>query len=182
MYLKPGVRVDLAGIGGVSMCPAGGGAAGHGTDGAGLGYVRERYRTAPARSLGIDVAIGHSAENLKDCDLVIRTAAIHDENPEISGAIARGIPVYERAQAWGAIMQKYANAVCFSGTHGKTTTTSMATHIFMEAGADPTVMIGGTLPLAGLRLSGGAGGHHHSGVLRVLQLLPDLLPHGGGDP
>lgn len=44
-------------------------------------------------------------------------------------------------------MQKYANAVCFSGTHGKTTTTSMATHIFMEAGADPTVMIGGTLPL-----------------------------------
>ena len=99
------------------------------------------------RSLGIDVAIGHSAENLKDCDLVIRTAAIHDENPEISGAIARGIPVYERAQAWGAIMQKYANAVCFSGTHGKTTTTSMATHIFMEAGADPTVMIGGTLPL-----------------------------------
>ena len=69
---------------------------------------------------GIDVAIGHSAENLKDCDLVIRTAAIHDENPEIAGAIARGIPVYERAQAWGAIMQHYENAVCFSGTHGKT--------------------------------------------------------------
>ena len=145
-YLKPGVRVHLAGIGGVSMCPLaevlrGMGLTVQGSD------MSESDTVRHLRSLGIDVAIGHSAENLKDCDLVIRTAAIHDENPEISGAIARGIPVYERAQAWGAIMQKYANAVCFSGTHGKTTTTSMATHIFMEAGADPTVMIGGTLPL-----------------------------------
>ena len=137
-YLKPGVRVHLAGIGGVSMCPLaevlrGMGLTVQGSD------MSESDTVRHLRSLGIDVAIGHSAENLKDCDLVIRTAAIHDENPEISGAIARGIPVYERAQAWGAIMQKYANAVCFSGTHGKTTTTSMATHIFMEAGADPTV-------------------------------------------
>ena len=54
------------------------------------------------RSVGIPVAIGHSAENLKNCDAVIRTAAIHDSNPEIAGAVARGIPVYERAQAWGA--------------------------------------------------------------------------------
>ena len=78
---------------------------------------------------------------------VVRTAAVHDSNPEISGAVARGIPVYERAQAWGAIMQHYPNALCVSGTHGKTTTTSMCTHIFMAAQADPTVMIGGTLPL-----------------------------------
>ena len=99
------------------------------------------------RSLGIQVAIGHNAENLGDCDFVIRTAAVHDSNPEIAGAVARGIPVYERAQAWGAIMQHYPNALCVSGTHGKTTTTSMCTHIFMAAQADPTVMIGGTLPL-----------------------------------
>ena len=145
-FLVPGKRAHLVGIGGVSMCPLaevlrGMGLTVQGSD------MSESDTVRHLRSLGIDVAIGHSAENLKDCDLVIRTAAIHDENPEISGAIARGIPVYERAQAWGAIMQKYANAVCFSGTHGKTTTTSMATHIFMEAGADPTVMIGGTLPL-----------------------------------
>ena len=70
-----------------------------------------------------------------------------DDNPEISGAVARGIPVFERAQAWGAIMHGYRNALCISGTHGKTTTTSMATHIFMAADTDPTVMIGGTLPL-----------------------------------
>jgi len=95
------------------------------------------------------VAVGHNAENLGDCDLVVRTAAVHDSNPEIAGAVARGIPVYERAQAWGAIMQHYANALCVSGTHGKTTTTSMCTHIFMAAESDPTVMIGGTLPLLG---------------------------------
>ena len=71
--------------------------------------------------------------------------------------MARGIPVYERAQAWGAIMQHYPNALCVSGTHGKTTTTSMCTHIFMAAQADPTVMIGGTLPLlhAGYRVGQG---------------------------
>ena len=99
------------------------------------------------RSLGIPVAVGHNADNLGDCDLVIRTAAVHDGNPEIAGAIARGIPVYERAQAWGAIMRHYPNALCVAGTHGKTTTTSMCTHIFMAAEADPTVMIGGTLPM-----------------------------------
>ena len=155
-FLKPGVRAHLAGIGGVSMCPLaevllGMGLIVQGSD------MTESDTVCQLRAQGIDVAIGHSAENLKDCDLVIRTAAIHDENPEIAGAIARGIPVYERAQAWGAIMQHYENAVCFSGTHGKTTTTSMATHIFMAAQADPTVMIGGTLPMlhAGYRVGKG---------------------------
>ena len=80
-------------------------------------------------------------------DWVVRTAAVHDSNPEIAAALGSGIPVFERAQAWGAIMQDYKNALCISGTHGKTTTTSMCTHIFMAAQADPTVMIGGTLPL-----------------------------------
>ena len=145
-FFKPGTRVHLAGIGGVSMCPlaevlAGMGLQVQGSDMSESDIVRQ------LRAQGIPVAVGHSAENLKDCALVIRTAAIHDDNPEIAGAIARGIPVYERAQAWGAIMQHYQNAVCISGTHGKTTTTSMATHIFMAAQADPTVMIGGTLPL-----------------------------------
>ena len=144
--LQPGKRVHLAGIGGVSMCALaevlqGMGLVVQGSD------MTESDTVRHLRSLGIQVAIGHSAENLKNCDAVIRTAAIHDNNPEIAGAIARGIPVYERAQAWGALMRKYPNALCVSGTHGKTTTTSMATHIFMAAQADPTVMIGGTLPL-----------------------------------
>ena len=145
-YLVPGKRVHLVGIGGVSMCPLaevlrGMGLTVQGSD------MTESDTVKHLRSLGITVAIGHNAENLGDCDFVVRTAAVHDSNPEIAGAVARGIPVYERAQAWGAIMQHYPNALCVSGTHGKTTTTSMCTHIFMAAQADPTVMIGGTLPL-----------------------------------
>ena len=145
-YIHPGKRVHLAGIGGVSMCALaevlqGMGVTVQGSD------MTDSDTVKHLRSVGIPVAIGHSAENLKNCDAVIRTAAIHDSNPEIAGAVARGIPVYERAQAWGAIMQGYRNALCVSGTHGKTTTTSMATHIFMAAQADPTVMIGGTLPM-----------------------------------
>jgi len=147
-YLIPGKRVHLVGIGGVSMCPLaevlqGMGMSVQGSD------MSESAAVNHLRSCGIAVAVGHNAENLGDCDLVVRTAAAHDSNPEISGAVARGIPVYERAQAWGAIMQRYPNALCISGTHGKTTTTSMCAHIFMAAEADPTIMIGGSLPLLG---------------------------------
>ena len=145
-YLHPGTRVHLVGIGGVSMCPLAEVLQGMGLCVQGSDMV-EGDSVRHLRSIGIPVAIGHRAENLKECELVIRTAAVHDDNPEISGAVARRIPVYERAQAWGAIMQHYPNALCVAGTHGKTTTTGMCTHIFMAAQADPTVMIGGTLPL-----------------------------------
>ena len=155
-YLVPGKRAHLAGIGGVSMNPLaevlhGMGLQVQGSD------MNESPAVARLRDMGIPVAIGHAAENLGECDFVIRTAAIHDDNPEIAGAITRGIPVFERAQAWGAIMKGYRNALCISGTHGKTTTTSMATHIFMAAQKDPTVMIGGTLELlhAGYRVGRG---------------------------
>ena len=155
-YLVPGKRAHLAGIGGVSMSPLaevlhGMGVRVQGSD------MNESPAVAHLRELGIPVSIGHAAENLGDCDFVVRTAAIHDDNPEISGAIARGIPVFERAQAWGAIMKGYRNALCIAGTHGKTTTTSMATHIFMAGQCDPTVMIGGTLELlhAGYRVGRG---------------------------
>ncbi len=147
-YLAPGRRAHLVGIGGVSMAPLaevlhGTGMVITGSDSRDSGAVQH------LRSLGISVAIGQKAENLGEAELVIRTAAAHDDNPEISGAHTRGIPVFERAQAWGAIMRHYKNALCVSGTHGKTTTTSMCTHIIMAAGLDPTVMIGGTLPLLG---------------------------------
>ena len=113
---------------------------------------------------------------------MIRTAAVHDDNPEIAAAHALGIPVFERAQAWGSIMRRYENALCISGTHGKTSTTSMCTHIAMAARIDPTVMIGGTLPILGTGHRVGEGQNHYLGVLRVLQLLPVLLSHRSGDP
>ena len=121
--------------------------------GEGLIITGSDMKESPAvdhlRSLGIPVVIGHLGESVEGKDLVIRTAAVHDDNPEIAAAHALGIPVFERAQAWGSIMRRYENALCISGTHGKTSTTSMCTHIAMAARIDPTVMIGGTLPILG---------------------------------
>ena len=114
-YLVPGKRAHLAGIGGVSMSPLA-----EVLHSMGLSVQGSDMNDSPAvehlRALGIPVAIGHAADNLGDADFVVRTAAIHDDNPEISGAVARGIPVFERAQAWGAIMHGYRNALCISGT------------------------------------------------------------------
>lgn len=155
-FLKPGKHVHLVGIGGVSMRPLG-----LVLKGAGMlvtgSDMNASVSTDELISKGIQVAIGHRAENITGADCIIRTAAAHNDNPEIAAARAAGIPVFERAQAWGEIMKSYKNAICISGTHGKTTTTSMVTHIMMEAKQDPTVMIGGYLPLlhAGHRVGHG---------------------------
>lgn len=145
-YLKPGSRVHLVGIGGVSMRPLGLVLKGMGLFVTGSD-MNASVSTDELIAKGIQVFIGHRPENISGADCIIRTAAAHNDNPEIAEARSRGIPVFERAQAWGVIMQAYRNAVCVSGTHGKTTTTSMVTHILMEAEFDPTVMIGGYLPL-----------------------------------
>ena len=147
-YLKPGVHVHLVGIGGVSMRPLGLVLKGMGVHVTGSD-MNASASTRELEEAGIPVAIGHRAENIDGAACVIRTAAAHNDNPEIAACRAYGIPVFERAQAWGEIMKSYKNAVCISGTHGKTTTTSMMTHILMEADTDPTVMIGGNLPLLG---------------------------------
>ena len=155
-YLVPGKRVHLVGIGGVSMRPLGLVLKGMGMLVTGSD-MNASVSTDELISKGIEVAIGHRAENIQGVDCIIRTAAAHNDNPEIAAARAAGIPVFERAQAWGEIMKSYKNAICISGTHGKTTTTSMVTHIMMEAESDPTVMIGGYLPLlhAGHRVGSG---------------------------
>lgn len=147
-YLQPGRRVHLVGIGGVSMRPLGlvlrtMGMQVTGSD------MNSSVSTDELIARGIHVCIGHRAENIADAQCVIRTAAAHNDNPEIAAARAKGIPIFERAQAWGFIMKAYRHAICVAGTHGKTTTTSMLTHIFMQADRDPTVMIGGYLPLLG---------------------------------
>ena len=147
-YLHPGCRAHLVGIGGVSMAPLAEVLHGKGMTITGSD-MHESHVVDHLRELGIPVTIGHWPENVKGADLVIRTAAVHDENPEIAAAHAAGIPVFERAQAWGSIMRRYHNAVCIAGTHGKTTTTSMSTCIALAGGLDPTVMIGGTLPVLG---------------------------------
>lgn len=153
---QPGKRIHLVGIGGVSMRPLALVLRDRGMEITGSD-MNASVSTEELQAKGIRVCIGHKAENVLGADCVIRTAAAHNDNPEIAAARAAGIPVFERAQAWGVLMQEYPNAVCIAGTHGKTTTTGMVTHIFMEAGRDPTVMIGGYLPLlhAGHRVGSG---------------------------
>ena len=156
-YMSPGRKGHLIGVGGVSMSSLAEvlqdmGIVITGSD------MNENQNVRGVRAHGIEVFIGHRAENVgDDVEFVVRTAAVHDDNPEIIAARERGIPVFERTQAWGAISKGYSNALCISGTHGKTTTTSMCTHILMAADKDPTVMIGGTLPLlnAGHRVGRG---------------------------
>ena len=170
-YLTPGHHVHLVGIGGVSMRPLGLVLKGMGMEVTGSD-MNASVSTDELIEQGIPVAIGHRAENIEGADCIIRTAAAHNDNPEIAAARAAGIPVFERAQAWGEIMKSYRNAICISGTHGKTTTTSMMTHILMEADMDPTVMIGGYLPLlhAGHRV-----GHGDTIVLESCEYCDSFL-------
>jgi len=156
-FLVPGMRGHLIGIGGVSMSPLA-----EVLQGMGLNIVGSDVNVSDnvehLREKGIRIAIGHRTENITEAlDFVVRTAAVHDNNPEVMEAHRLNIPVFERTEAWGAIMKDYKNALCISGTHGKTTTTSMSTHILMASQMDPTVMIGGTLPLllAGHRVGNG---------------------------
>lgn len=147
-YLTAGRHVHLIGIGGVSMFPLAEvlkrrGMLITGSD------MHENTNVDRLITQGVTVYLGHRPENIQGAELIIRTAAVHDDNPEIQAAHAAHIPVFERGQAWGAIMMDYHHAVCFSGTHGKTTTTSMCAHIAMAANMDPTIMIGGNLPLLG---------------------------------
>ena len=157
-YMSPGRKGHLIGIGGVSMSSLAEVLRGMGITITGSDMNENNPNVIALMKKNIPVYIGHKAENIEaDVDFVVRTAAVHDDNPEIVRAHEAGIPVFERTQAWGAISKDYSNALCISGTHGKTTTTSMCTHILMASDKDPTVMIGGTLPLlkAGHRVGSG---------------------------
>lgn len=171
-FLSPGRKGYLIGIGGVSMSSLAEVLCGMGINVTGSD-MNEGPNVINLREKGIPVFIGHKAEHIADdVDFVVRTAAVHDDNPEIVYAHERGIPVFERTQAWGAISKDYSNALCISGTHGKTTTTSMCTHILMAADRDPTVMIGGTLPLlnAGHRV-----GHGNTIVMEACEYYNSFL-------
>ena len=170
-YIRPGVRAHLVGIGGVSMAPLAEVLHGRGVIVTGSD-MHESATVQHLRSLGIPVTIGHLPQSVEGAGCVIRTAAVHNDNPEIAAALAAGIPVFERAQAWGAIMRHYQNALCVAGTHGKTTTTSMCTHIFLAAQRDPSVMIGGVLPVLG---AGHRVGHGDTIILESCEYCNSFL-------
>ena len=106
--------------------------------------------TEHLESLGIGVAYEQVAANIDDTmDVIVYTAAIHPDNPEYAECVRRGLPMLERAELVGQVMKNYSTAVAIAGTHGKTTTTSIASHMLLSAGLDPTVSVGGILPAIG---------------------------------
>ncbi|MDE5792851.1 MAG: UDP-N-acetylmuramate--L-alanine ligase, partial [Oscillospiraceae bacterium] len=98
------------------------------------------------RNMGIPVTLGQKAENIEGADLIVHTAAIMADNPELIAAKNSGVPVLERSELLGIVSSWYSNAVCVSGTHGKTTTTAMLAQILYTANIDLSAFIGGKLP------------------------------------
>ena len=141
-------HIHFIGIGGISM--------------SGLAHIAisdgykvtgsDRTKTPITENLekeGATIYEGHDAKNVKGADLVVHTAAVKADNPEMQEAVKNNIQLIDRAEFLGAIMKNYKNAVCVAGTHGKTTTTSMLAHALIHAGTDPTISVGGELNLIG---------------------------------
>lgn len=141
-------RIHMAGIGGISMS----GLAeiliyqGYTVTGSDL---KSSLITQKLEKMGVRISIGHQAENITGADLLIYTAAVKPNNPELIAAAQTGIPCMDRATLLGEIMKKYPDSIAVSGTHGKTTTTSMIAMIMLEEGLDPTIHIGGELKAIG---------------------------------
>ncbi|MFH0899622.1 MAG: UDP-N-acetylmuramate--L-alanine ligase [Pseudomonadota bacterium] len=156
IFRKQDTKIHFVGIGGMGMC-------GIAEVLLNLGYrvtgsdVRETEITRHLQESGGSIAFGHRAENVGNADVVVISSAIKGYNPEIEVARARGIPVIPRAEMLGELMRmKYSVAV--AGSHGKTTTTTMISHLLLAAGLDPTAVIGGrvnSLGLANARLGQG---------------------------
>lgn len=109
--------------------------------------------TKHLEDLGIEIVYEQSSKNItSDLDFIVYTAAISESNPEFKRAKELGIPMMGRASMIGQIMKNYTTAVAVAGTHGKTSTTSIASHIMLEADMDPTISVGGILPAIGSNL------------------------------
>ena len=104
---------------------------------------------AAVRRMGAKVTLGQRPENIEGADLIVYTAAIMADNPELIAAKASGIPTVERSIMLGELSRQFKNTVGICGTHGKTTTTAMTTQILLDAGLDPSCVIGGKLPAIG---------------------------------
>ena len=151
-------RIHFVGIGGSGMCPMAElllrkGYSISGSD------QNESDTLDRVKTWGIPVYMGQRPENIDGAEALVYTAACRPDNPELVAAREKGIPTLERAVMLGMLTEKYKELIAVSGTHGKTTTTAMLTQILVEAGRDPSAIIGGKLPLIGSNcLSGNSGG------------------------
>lgn len=146
--LSPNAHIHMIGIGGISMSGIAGmllylGYKVSGSD------TKESELINELRSKGADIQICQSAENIKSPDLVCYTAAISSDNPELCAARKLSVPVIERAELLGALMELYKYPIAVAGTHGKTTTTSMLSLVLLAANTNPTILVGGELPQIG---------------------------------
>lgn len=135
--------IHMVGIGGAGMC---GIAEVLLTDGYKVSGsdIATSVNTQRLEKLGAQIMIGHYADNIKHADVVVISSAVNTENPEVAAALQRRTPVIRRAEMLSEIM-RYRHGIAVSGTHGKTTTTSLVASIFAQAQLDPTFIIGGKL-------------------------------------
>ncbi len=156
---KHPVRVYFVGIGGISMSGLAQILASEGFTVSGSDRA-ESAATQELEACGIKVLIGQKAENITDdIDLAVFTAAIHPDNPEYKAVHEKGIPCLSRAELLGQLMKNYRLPVAVSGTHGKTTTTSMLSEVLLAADVDPTLSIGGFLSDIGSNVRIGNSGY-----------------------
>ena len=144
--LKTVKTIHFIGIGGSGMCPLAEilhskGYTLQGSDN------NESSIVDRIRKMGIKVMMGQRAENIEGAEMVVYSAAISKENPELKAALESGIPTFQRAELLGEVSRQFTNCIGICGTHGKTTVTSLTVQTMIEAGLDPSAVIGGKLPL-----------------------------------
>jgi UDP-N-acetylmuramate--alanine ligase len=145
--LQAGMHVHLVGIGGSGLSAIARVLLGKGFIVSGSDIDANEF-TQDLQALGANVHLGHRPENCDDADIVLISSAIPVDNPEVTYAQRCGIPVTKRAEFIGAMMADDFG-IAVAGTHGKTTTTGMLAQIMIEAGQDPTMIVGGKLPIVG---------------------------------
>jgi len=141
-------RVHFVGIGGSGMCPLAEVLISKGYEVSGSD-TSDGDTLRRVKGYGIPVFMKHEKSNVDGSELVVYTAAVKPDNPELVAAREQGIPVIERSVMLGILSRHFKNSVAVSGTHGKTTTTAMLSQILIGSKLDPTAIIGGTLPLVG---------------------------------
>lgn len=139
-------KVHFIGIGGVSMSGLAAVLLNKGYKVSGSD-AKQSPTTDKLKENGAEIYIGHHEENLKNVDLVVYTAAIAKDNPELVAATNKNIQMMDRAEFLGQIMLGHKYNIAIAGTHGKTTCTSMISHITLEAKLDPTILVGGDLDI-----------------------------------
>ncbi len=155
--LRPGMHIHVVGIGGAGMSAIARVLLGRGYRVSGSDQ-QANSQTATLAAEGVDVFVGHDAANLDGADLLLISSAVPATNVEWVAARERGLPVLKRADLLGQLMRGTIG-IAVAGTHGKTTTTGMIAHMLLEAGLDPTVILGGTLDELGGNGRYGRGPH-----------------------